>query len=94
MSKRSRYKESKQRERAQLLTDDQGIPFDQALQIVIDRQIAATKLLKGMGKSNKKRAKIFAARDVSDTPFSRLEGKIYGSTTPLQGGSPGQGKRS
>ncbi|SEN18506.1 hypothetical protein SAMN04487857_11191 [Pseudomonas sp. ok272] len=90
MGKNSAYRESKLRERAQLLADEQDVSFEDALSIVKERRAETMKALKRSGNG----AKVLVKRQVQSTPFTRLKEKVHGSTRPLQGGAPGQGKRS
>lgn len=92
MSKRSQYQAAKQRERAQTLADEQGLPFAQALEMVIDRQKSATRLLKGMGKLERDTPRPFTTRDVLDTPFERLHEQIHGATVAPETASAGRKK--
>jgi len=41
-----------------------------------------------------RRSKVVATRQTSSTPFTRLKETVNGSGRPVQGGSPGQGKKS
>lgn len=90
MGKHSAYRSSKLRERAQALADKEGIDFDEALRLVKERRDVTMQALQRSGKS----AGVLAKRKVASTPFTRLKDKAHGSSRPLQGGSPGQGKNS
>ncbi len=90
MGKNSAYRESKHRERAQVLVDEQGISFEDALCAIKERRAVTMQALRRTSRGSK----MVAKRQTSSTPFTRLKEKVHGSNRPLQGGSPGQGKKS
>jgi hypothetical protein len=89
MGKHSAYRESKLKDRARLLAVEQGISFEDALIMVKETRALTMKALKRSGKSNE-----VSPDEDSATPFTRLKENCHGNGRPLQGGSPGQGKRS
>lgn len=89
MGKHSAYRESKIRERARSLADEQSISFEEALAIVRERRATTMKVLQRSGKK-----KTVLVDKGPATPFTRLKENSLGSSWPLQGGAPGQGKRS
>lgn len=90
MGKNSAYRESKLRERAQVLADERGISFEDALCAVKERRALTMQVLKRASRGGM----VVAKKPTSSTPFTRLKEKVHGSNRPLQGGSPGQGKKS
>ena len=90
MGKNSAYRESKLRERAQVLVDEQGISFEDALCAIKERRAVTMQALKRANQGSK----VVVKRQTSSTPFTRLKEKVNGSSRPVQGGSPGQGKKS
>lgn len=89
MGKHSAYRESKIRDRAQELADEQGISFEDALIVVKERRVATMKALKRSVKTDQ-----VLPDEEAATPFTKLKENCYGGSRPLQGGLPGQGKRS
>lgn len=89
MGKYSVYRESKIRDRAQVLADEQGISFEDALIVVKERRVATMRALKRSAKTSQ-----VLPDDGSATPFTKLKENCHGGSRPLQGGLPGQGRRS
>lgn len=89
MGKHSAYRESKIRERARALADEEGISFEVSLAVVRERRAATMKALQLSGKKQA----VFVDGGPA-TPFTRLKENSLGCSWPLQGGSPGQGKKS
>lgn len=89
MGKHSAYRESKIRDRAQELADEQGISFEDALVVVKERRVVTMNALKRSANT----AQVLPAEGAA-TPFTKLKENCHGGSRPLQGGLPGQGKRS
>lgn len=64
--------------------------FEDALCAIKERRAVTMQALKRANGGNK----LVVKRQTSSTPFARLKEKVNGFSRPVQGGSPGQGKKS
>lgn len=96
MGKMSAYRQSKQRERAKELALETGITFDEAMTKIELRHKAASETLTKMAKSKRKEAKIKKdekRKKTKETQFEKFQTKVTPGAFPVQGGSPGLGKK-
>jgi hypothetical protein len=103
MGKMSAYRQSKQRERAKELALETGITFDEAMTQIELRHKAASETLTKMAKSKRKEAKIKRKeakikkdekrKKTKETQFEKFQTKVTPGAFPVQGGSPGLGKK-
>jgi hypothetical protein len=96
MGKMSAYRQSKQRERAKELALETGITLDEAMAKIELRNKAASELLTKITKSRRKEAKIKKNekhKNTKETLYEKFQNKVTPGAFPVQGGSPGLGKR-
>tara|TARA_R110002051_G_scaffold83858_2_gene148671 strand:- start:3468 stop:3746 length:279 start_codon:yes stop_codon:yes gene_type:complete len=92
VSKNTAYRESKRRERATQLAAEAGITFDEALIQVEFRAKAAGQTLAKNAKSRRKEEKLKESKSKRD-PFEKFKIQVIPGIRPVQGGSPGLGKK-
>jgi transposase InsO family protein len=92
MGKNSAYREFKRRERATQLAAEAGITFEAALIQIEARAKAAGKILAKNAKSRKKEVQAKESKNKRDQ-FEKFKTQVTPGTRPVQGGSPGLGKR-
>lgn len=93
--KMARYRQAKQREKAQRLAAETGKSYELALSEVAERERTAAKTLSKMGKGARKQRKQGPEKPAGpDTPFERFCRKVRNGYVPYQGGAPGLGKDS
>lgn len=95
--KLARYRALKLKENAHSLSEEDGISYEKALEIVSKKEKqseqARKQLTKGKSKSAQKRL-ARRAKTERDRQLKKFGNKLTAGAPPLQGGSPGLGKKS
>ncbi len=95
--KLARYRALKLKEKARALSQAEGIAYERALEIVHEREKESQRKRSLLGKGKSKSAQKKASRRAKAARHKAVKSfgnKLVPGAPPLQGGSPGLGKKS